>query len=137
MSLTIQYGTQKNATHQYFIYLVHKHWLIIKSQECICHIKQHVMTTSPVTYVTNSIQDFMKEGNILFNDALNTFYFCYMASGCFEMLIQNTGCTLTIDSTRCYLVDYNLNDHDCLVNQTLFQILGFLKCEPCKISSHK
>ena len=32
----------------------------IKSQEFSGHIKQHFMTTSPVAYVTNSIQDFVK-----------------------------------------------------------------------------
>ena len=29
----------------------------IKSQEIIDHIKQHFMTASPLTYVTNDIQD--------------------------------------------------------------------------------
>ena len=32
----------------------------MKSQEIIGHIKQHFMTTSPLTYVTNGIQDFVK-----------------------------------------------------------------------------
>ena len=32
----------------------------IKSQEFIGYIKPHFMTTSPVTYVTNGIQDFVK-----------------------------------------------------------------------------
>ena len=31
-----------------------------KSQEIIRHIKQHLMTTSPLTYVTNGIQAFVK-----------------------------------------------------------------------------
>ena len=32
----------------------------IKSAEFIGHINQHFMTTSPLTYVTNGIQDFVK-----------------------------------------------------------------------------
>ena len=32
----------------------------IKLQECIGHIKLHFMTTSPVTYVINGIQDVVK-----------------------------------------------------------------------------
>ena len=32
----------------------------IKSQEIIGHIKQHSITTSPFTNVTNGIQDFVK-----------------------------------------------------------------------------
>ena len=32
----------------------------IKPQEIIGYIKQHFMTTSPLTYVTNVFQDFVK-----------------------------------------------------------------------------
>ena len=90
----------------------------VKSQECIGHTQKHFITTSPLTYVTNVIHDFVKllyqrfgaprpstrwhaiwwttscnaaltriklprailvlwkgkERNVLFNDALNTFY---------------------------------------------------------------
>ena len=34
----------------------------IKSQEFISHIKQHFMTTSPVTYVTNGEKLYQKLG---------------------------------------------------------------------------
>ena len=32
----------------------------IKSQEFIGHMQKHFITTSPLTYVTNGIQDFVK-----------------------------------------------------------------------------
>ena len=52
----------------------------INSQECIGHIKQHFMTTSPVIYVTNVIQNSVK---------------CCMKNW------------MHFDLTTCYLVDYN------------------------------
>ena len=55
----------------------------ITSQECTGHTQTHLITTRPLTYVTNGIQDFVK---------------CYI----------KVGCTLTFDPTTCYLVDYNL-----------------------------
>ena len=56
----------------------------IKSQEFVIHINQHFITTSPLTHVTNSIQDFVK---------------C-----CIRSWVH-----LTFDLTACYLVDYNQN----------------------------
>ena len=53
----------------------------IKSQEFISHIKQHFLATSPLTYVTNGIQD------------------------CAICCVKSC---LTFDLTTYYLVDYNL-----------------------------
>ena len=50
----------------------------IKSQECIGHIQKHFITTSPLTYVTNGIQD------IVFN------------------AVSKVGCTSTFDPKTCY-----------------------------------
>ena len=60
----------------------------IKSQEIIGHIHKHFITTSPLAYVTNGIQD------IVFNS------------------VSNVGCTSTFDPKTCYLVDYNQYDHN-------------------------
>ena len=75
----------------------------IKSQEIIGHIKQHFMTTSPLTYVTNDIQDFVK---ILYKSwvhldlrADNMLY-----GGLHPPAPHVT----TYEPTTCYLVDYIL-----------------------------
>ena len=74
----------------------------IKSQEIIGHIKQHFMT-SPLTYVTNDIQHFVK---ILYKS------WVHLDLRADNMLLGGlqppAPHVTTYEPTTCYLVDYNL-----------------------------